>query len=176
MRWPAALLLSCAPALAAAAEGGEHASGGLPQMDVTNYPSQLFWLAVMFAVLYAVFSRWTLPAFSATMEERAQRIHADLEAAKSLKEEAEAVHTAYEASLADARAQAAAMFQAAEEDAKAKTWEALEAFRRDGAVTVAEAEAALDKAKTKALADIEAAVAGPLAEAVADRLMAEGRN
>ena len=32
----------------------EGASVGLPQLDVTTYPSQLFWLAVFFVFLYSV--------------------------------------------------------------------------------------------------------------------------
>ena len=33
-----------------AAEG--QSSAGLPQMDITTFPSQLFWLVITFAILY----------------------------------------------------------------------------------------------------------------------------
>ena len=31
-----------------------HGSGGMPQLDTTSYPSQIFWLAVSFAILFLV--------------------------------------------------------------------------------------------------------------------------
>ena len=34
---------------------------GLPQLNVHTYPSQIFWLAMMFVVLYVSFSRAILP-------------------------------------------------------------------------------------------------------------------
>ena len=41
--------------------GAEHASsGGLPQFDPAWFPSQLFWLAVTFALLYVIFAKKTL--------------------------------------------------------------------------------------------------------------------
>ncbi|XKH35022.1 hypothetical protein ACIU1J_01600 [Azospirillum doebereinerae] len=40
-----------------AAHGGEHASGGLPQLNPANFPTQIFWLALTFGVLYYLLSK-----------------------------------------------------------------------------------------------------------------------
>ena len=47
-------LISVAAAAAetASSHGGEAASAGLPQLDPTWWPSQSFWLALTFGVLY----------------------------------------------------------------------------------------------------------------------------
>ncbi len=143
---------------------------GLPQLDSSSYPSQVFWLVIAFAILYAVFARWTLPALSAIVEGRAQRIKDDLEAAASLKAAAQTIHDAYEAQLLKARGEAAALFTQAEADTKAAYTAAQEDFRREAADHLAGAEAAIAKARAKALKELEASVEG-LADQVADHLL-----
>ena len=41
------------------AAGGE--SQGLPQLDITTWPSQVFWLVVVFAIGYVFISRMVTP-------------------------------------------------------------------------------------------------------------------
>lgn len=161
-------------ALAAAEHGTDaHADAhapGLPQLDVTTYPSQLFWLAVTFVVLYVVFARWTLPALSAILESRTQHIQADLAAAAELKKKAEEVQASYEASLADARAEASALFASMGAQAKTKAREAQDTFRKESADRFAEVEVAITRARTEALEAMEAQ-ADALAQAAADKLL-----
>ncbi len=84
-------------------------SAGMPQLDPTSYPSQLFWLVVTFTVLYYVMSRHILPRIHTVIESRQQRIEYDLDRAASLKVEAEQARESYESALADARGQAQSM-------------------------------------------------------------------
>src|SRR5436309_12817303 len=78
----------------------------MPQLDLSTFPSQLFWLAVIFVLLYLLMSWVALPRVSAMIVARRARIEGDLERATQMKAETEAVMAAYERSLADARAQA----------------------------------------------------------------------
>src|SRR5688572_18942438 len=39
----------------------DHGGGGLPQLRLDTYPSQIFWLLVTFAALYVAFSKMVLP-------------------------------------------------------------------------------------------------------------------
>ena len=88
----------------------------MPQLDqIWSYPSQVFWLVVSFAVLYYVLSRIALPKVSDLLQERQERIDADLEKAENLKKEAETVLAAYEAAMADARGKAQAQRQPIEQ-------------------------------------------------------------
>ena len=93
---------------AAAAEEvhGEASSAGLPQLDPSSWPSQLFWLAVTFGVLYALMHTRFLPAIGGAIEERRDRIADDLDKAGEFKIQAEEAENAYNQALADAKAKA----------------------------------------------------------------------
>src|SRR3979490_3282644 len=78
----------------------------MPQLDVSTFPSQIFWLAVFFVVLYLLMARLALPKIEKIIEERRNRVDSDLDKAGQMKTEAEAVIAAYEKALLDARHQA----------------------------------------------------------------------
>ena len=82
----------------------------MPQLDVSTFPSQIFWLIICFSVLYYLLSRRALPRISETLEARQDRIAADLDQAQRLRREAEAALASYEEAMAKAqdRAQRAA--------------------------------------------------------------------
>jgi len=93
--------------LLAAAETAKTAeSSGLPQMDVSTFPSQLFWLFVTFAVLFWRMSSDILPRLGGIIEERKDRIADDLDQAADFKQQAEEAQTSYEKALSDAKAKA----------------------------------------------------------------------
>jgi len=112
---PIILALSSAVDAASPAQG-EAASGGLPQLDLSNWPSQLFWLAVFFGGLYFLMASYFLPRIGATIEERRDRIADDLDQAAESKSRAEDAEKSYAKALADATAKAQAL--AAETRAK----------------------------------------------------------
>jgi F-type H+-transporting ATPase subunit b len=128
----------------------------MPQLDFSTFPSQIFWLAVIFVLLYLLMARVALPRVSAMIDARKARIEGDLERAGQMKAEAEAVMAAYERSLADARAQAQATLKEAMERFAAQAAEhqrkAAEAL---GAETTA-AEKRIAAAKAEALAGLRA--------------------
>src|SRR5260370_26199969 len=78
----------------------------MPQLAVPPFPSQIFWIAVFFVVLYLLMSRVALPKIEKIVEERRNRVDGDLDKAGEMKTEAEAVIAAYEKALLDARHQA----------------------------------------------------------------------
>ena len=94
--------------LADAAHDGHGAeeSGLFPPFDPTYFPSQLFWLAITFGVLYWVLASMILPRLSANLERRSDTIADDLEEAARLNEQAEEAKQTLEVSLAQARAKA----------------------------------------------------------------------
>lgn len=96
----ASLFVSAAPAWASEEEGG------LPQFDVGTFPSQLFWLAVCFGVLYMLMSSMIVPRFRDTQENRRKVIASEIEAAKVAHESARHTVDELEKSLAKARAEA----------------------------------------------------------------------
>src|SRR3954471_20637659 len=107
----------------------------MPQLDVETFPSQLFWLAVTFVVLYVLMSWIGLPRLTAVIEARRQRREEDLARAAQLKSEAEAANAAFQRTMAEARAQAQAVLKETSDRLPAQT------AGREGALPAAPARA-----------------------------------
>ena len=158
-----AILISTVTAAAeeaAQAHGAEASSAGLPQLDPAWWPSQLFWLAVTFGVLYALMHTRFLPAIGGAIEERRDRIADDLDKASEFKREAEDAENAYNQALADAKAKAQGI--AAETRGEVDS---------DIAEMQAETDAALDKQVAAAearIAEMKADAAAKVRDAAAE--------
>ena len=171
-------LMTSAPVVAAEEHGA--ASGGLPQFDPTWWPSQLFWLALCFGVLYFVFSRSTLPRIGSTLEARRAKIEGDMKAAEEMSAEAEKIKEQFEISLRKAATEASATVKQADEAAKAKLSSAVADFRTRFDAEIAKTETRLnDSSKvalegmTKVAAEIAAQAAEKIAGIPADHSQAE---
>ena len=106
------------PGLGWTAGGGDEA-GGLPQLDLTTWPTQLFWLVVTFAIMYLLMSVMVTPRIRSVLEDRQQRITNDLEKARDADTKVTEMRLSYEASLEAARTEAAAKARDALSEAKA---------------------------------------------------------
>jgi len=62
----------------------------MPQLEVSTFVPQLFWLAITFVVLYLLMKGIGLPRVGGAIEARRRRIDDDLARAAQLKSEAEA--------------------------------------------------------------------------------------
>ena len=51
---------------------------GLPQFDTTTFTSQLFWLAIAFAIMYVYFAKSSLPALSKVIDARRTLLRNDI--------------------------------------------------------------------------------------------------
>ena len=92
-----------------AAAGHAEEAAGLPQLDLTTFGNQIFWLVVTLVVLYLVLSRVALPRIAAVLSDRQGAITGDLMAAEEFKQKARAAEAAYDKALADARTEAQAI-------------------------------------------------------------------
>ena len=81
----------------------EVAKAGMPQLDPSHFPNQVFWLLVTLTVMYVVLSRVALPRIGGTLAHRKGTIAADLAAAEELKQKVVAADKAYHEALAAAR-------------------------------------------------------------------------
>ena len=132
-----------------------HAAGesepGLPQLKVDAWPSQLFWLAVVFGIGYIFMARVVTPRIGSVLEERRTRLDDDLTRAREASAEAAQTRTEYEASLEEARADAAefARKAAADAQAKAEAAEAKAAKRMATKIGKAETKLAADRAEAE---------------------------
>lgn len=128
----------------------------MPQLDFSTFPSQVFWLAVIFLLLYLLMARVGLPRVAAMIDARKARIEGDLERAAQMKAEAEAVMAAYERSLADARAQAQATLKEAMDRFAAEAAERQRKAAEVLAVETSAAEKRIGEARTQALSGLRA--------------------
>ncbi len=78
----------------------------MPQLDFATFPSQLFWLAVNFAILYFLMARIALPRLGKILESRQAAIKDDLSRASITQQEAEQALQTHRLSLEKARAEA----------------------------------------------------------------------
>jgi len=149
-------------------EAPEHHA--FPPFESQHFPSQLFWLALTFVLLYVLMSRIALPRIGAIIADRSKRIADDLAAAQRLKEQSEAADAAYQKSLADARARAQAIAsetherQAAEAEATNKR---LESQLNE---KLAAAERSIATTRSAAMGNV-GAIAAETAAAIVERLL-----
>lgn len=161
----ATLTVMAAPVLAASAEhGGEHASGGLPQLNPATFPTQIFWLALTFGALYYLLSKKALPVVAQVLEERQERISRDLSKAASLKDEAEAVMATVDKAMAEARAQAQAVIAETVAAIEAENQARQSALGAQIADRLRQAEASIAAAKEQALTNVRGEAAGIVRE------------
>lgn len=84
----------------------------MPQLELATYSSQIFWLAITFAILYFYLAKGPLPVIRQVLHNRQQRIESDLKKAESLKEEAKAAAEDFTFVILEARQKASEMLHA----------------------------------------------------------------
>ena len=82
-----------------AAAGAAGHSAGMPQLDISTWANQIFWVLVALVVIYFVLRLVALPRIGAVLAERSSTITNDLAAAEELKQKALAAEKAYLAAL-----------------------------------------------------------------------------
>lgn len=144
----------------AAAAGEQAAKSGMPQLDFSTFPNQIFWLLVTLVVIYLILTRVALPRIGAVLAERAGTITNDLTAAEELKQKAVAAEKAYNDALVRARSEAARIVA----DAKADIQKNLNAE-----IARADAEIAAKVAESEQrIGEIEAGAVDAIAEVAKD--------
>jgi F-type H+-transporting ATPase subunit b len=146
--------------MATEAHGEAEAAVGMPQLDFSTWPNQIFWLLVTLVVIYFVLSKIALPRISAVLADRKSTITNDLAAAEELKQKAVAAEKAYQDALTSARTEAAKIVA----QAKAEIQKDL-----DAATAKADVEIAAKTAESeKSIAEIRDGAAAAVTEVAKD--------
>ncbi|MEZ5888054.1 MAG: F0F1 ATP synthase subunit B' [Paracoccaceae bacterium] len=150
-----------------AADAAGHAaqSAGMPQLDFSTFPNQIFWLLVTLVVLYFILSKIALPRLAGILADRQGRITSDLEAAEKLKNQAEEAEKAYQQALVDARTEAGKIVAAARADIQADLDKATAKADAEIAARTAESAKRIDEIRAGAVASVSD-VAKDTAEAI----------
>jgi len=158
----------------AAGAAVEHASSGLPQLDFTSFPTQIFWLVVTIVVLFQLMNKIALPRIASVLEERADAIADDLDRAEEFKQKAAEAEAAYQQALAEARAKAQAIAAEARAEIQKDVDAAMARADAEISARTAESEKRIreirDSAKA-AVAEVANDTAGAIVEAVLPDVM-----
>jgi F-type H+-transporting ATPase subunit b len=142
----------------------------MPQLEIPDYGTQVFWLVVTFVVLLILMWSLALPRIGRVLEQRRKHIADDLDQAEKLKVGAEEAIKSYEASLSDARSEAHKLLT--ETQAQLDEQASAQRARLDAelAEKQAEAESRIREAREAALSSVRQ-VAAEAARAATNRLI-----
>ena len=146
------------------AAGGE---AGLPQLKVGTWPSQLFWLVVLFSTGYIIMAKFVTPRIGTVLEERRAKLDDDLDKARVASEDAARIRAEYEADLDAARSAAAEIAKQATAEAAKKAEVGDIKIAKKLAEKVAKAEGKLATARNDALVNLNNVAAEAALSAVA---------
>ncbi len=156
-----------AEAVGHAADAAGHAaeSAGMPQLDFSTFPNQIFWLLVTLVVLYFILAKIALPRLAGILADRQGRITSDLEMAARLKDQAQEAEKAYQQALVDARTEAGKIVAAARAEIQADLDKATAKADAEIAARAAESAKRIDEIRAGAVASVSD-VAKDTAEAI----------
>jgi F-type H+-transporting ATPase subunit b len=143
----------------------------MPQLNqIDTFPSQIFWLLVTFVALFVFLRFVALPRIASVLEARREQVEGDLDRAARLKKEADELLAAYQAAIADGRAQAQAVVRRASDEMKGQAQAAQSDLGARLAGQIKDAEANIDRARADAVANVQSASADAV-RSIADRLI-----
>ncbi len=153
----------------AVAEAGHAAAEapGMPQLDFSTFPNQIFWLLVTLVVIYLILSRVALPRIGGILAERQGTITNDIAAAEDLKAKALEAEEIYNQALADARAEAQNIAAEARAEMQVGVNEAIAKADAEIAAKAAESEKAIAEIRAGAMDAIKTVATDTAAEIVA---------
>ena len=64
----------------------------MPQLEISTFPSQIFWLVLSFVILYIVLSRIVVPRISSTIKQRENEIKNNLHLSEQLFKDTEIIN------------------------------------------------------------------------------------
>lgn len=151
------------------AVGTQHAEG-MPQLDFTTFPNQIFWLVVTLVVIYLILNGIAIPRIREILAERGRTREHDIELAETFRVKAVECEEQYELALTEARGKAREVLDSAKaefaKDLESATAEADERI----AVKLAESEERINDIRANAIKSIEQ-VAGEVAEDIIRTIM-----
>ena len=132
--------------------------------------NEIIWGGAAFLILFVVMVKKGFPAVKGAMDARAERIQTDLDAAERAKSDARAIQADYEARLADAKGEAARLFEEARTTADQLKVDLTSRAEADVVEMRERATADIEASRQQAIADLRAEVAG-IALGAAERVV-----
>ena len=144
-------------------------TAGMPQLDFSTFPNQIFWLIVALVAIYLILSRVALPRIGAVLAERSGAITNDVAAAEDLKAQAADAEAAYEQALKDARSEANRISQATRDEIQEELDRAIAEADAEIAARTAESESQIDAIRAQSAESVRE-VARETAQAIVEAM------
>lgn len=157
-----------------AADAASSGGAGMPQLDFSTFPNQIFWLVLTLLAIYFVLAKIALPRISAVIAERHGALTNDLAAAEDFKRQAADAEDAYNTALANARAEANRINQQTRDEIQAQLQVEIDRADAEIAARASEGEARIAEIEAGAMATAEEVARDVAAEIV--RAFAPGRD
>ena len=148
---------------------------GMPQLDFSTFPNQIFWLIVTLVVLYLVLSRVALPRIATVLSERHGAIQRDLDKAEEMKRSAIEAENTYNKALADARAKANDIVNEAKSEIQKDLDKAIAKADLEISAKAVESEKAISASRDSAVQSVEE-VANVTANNIVDAILPEAAD
>ena len=126
----------------------------MPQLDISGFPSQIFWLVITFVFLWWLMAKVALPKVGLVLEERQKKINDSLDMAENLRIEARSELDAYEIAISVAHDEARKVINDANQEGTQASANQLAEMRISLTNQIAEVETEIESVKEKALKDI----------------------
>lgn len=127
----------------------------MPQLDITWYASQCFWVLITFSAMFYVMWRYVLPVMRTVVDGRQRRMEDDLGKAEELKTEAARIMKEYQEAMASAEEKTREQMNKAQKEIQEILKKKEEEFSIHLEEKISEAEEKLLEAKNKAMADVK---------------------
>lgn len=150
-----------------AADAAHSAGPGMPQLDFSTFPSQIFWLVVTLVVIWFILDKIALPRIAAVLAERQGTLTNDLAAAEDLKRQAVEAEEAYNKALAEARMEAQRIADATRAEIQADLAEATAKADAEISAKTAESEGRITDIQASAAQSVEEVARDITADVVA---------
>jgi F-type H+-transporting ATPase subunit b len=150
----------------------EHATNVQAKNPIVPETKEIVWAAICFVIVFALLAWKAWPAIKKAIQDREERIRADLERAEAAKVEAEQALAGYHQQLAEARTEAGKIIEEARLAADQVRKDLIARAEAEAAELRARAQADIGLATDRALADLRSRVAElsiELAEKVVER-------
>ena len=148
----------------------EDAGGhSFPPFQKDTFASQLVSLAIAFAALYLIASKFALPRVGSVLDARQNTVDGDLAEAQKLKDQSDAALKAYESELASARSRAHAISAENREKLNAASDAERKALEDKLAAKLAESEKTIASTRQAAMSNVRG-IAADAAAVIVQRL------
>ncbi len=122
-----------------ASNNSSHAEG-MPQLDFSTFPNQIFWMVVFCIVLFAIVKIFIIPRMEDIFANRRKVIDGSISKAEEIKQRVEEIELQIEKELSEAKAECNSILQASNDAIKSQINLALEDSKKATAELIQEAE------------------------------------